>query len=923
MDVAVFVGFAASGPLRTPVAVEDSSHFTEIFGDDAPLAWDPDRGGMAYAHLAPAVRAYFRNGGQRCWVLRVAGTAMTNWFPVPGLARFLPGGKVVPAFAPARSEGSWSDVLRVGATLGAEPVGAVAFPPEAAVGLAADAQNDLTPGDLVRLTFATEGYVQLFAVQALQPLPATSPAGEAAAQAQGGPALWLRPAGWQTPRATGMLQVFAHGGEALLVPVTVPVIADDGMSPPGMMPDWPGPAGDQTVSLDASCALADAPLPGSLVRVDFGADSFWLLVQNVRATDAGSPLGARTTLSGSGFWQMTGPPAAAPASEPVVERLTFDLWVRQGDGYPVRLDGLGCAPGHPSYWGALPDDAGLYASDPPSAAATYATLWQAAANPRFALAGGAAPDDVFSFPLGMSLFPGAFLGPDPQGATALERNGLADFGAGLFLGEEDLPALRSLMEADITDLLGLADFLRYQDPTLTQPRPLHGAFAALTIGEATLIAVPDAVHRGWAPAKQDSPCPPVDLPASPAPGAQGFAPCAAVSVAAPTLAVVANSLQQNISSGTFTLEWTVPSGAASELQEATRPDYSDAGDPLYAGTGDRFDVYGRHQGDYYYRVRLTVDGVKSDWSKGVVVRVEPPGGWQVVSVREYSSDALLVVQRALLRLCAARGDMLAVLALPGHYREDDAVAHVARLASTAAPSLRLTFGSPAQVILSSPLGFGEAAALSYGAVYHPWLIGSPTADPEAVTPQPPDGAACGVLAWRALTRGAWIAPANQPLTGVVDLSPPVAPERLADLYEAQVNVFRQDPHGFVAQGADTLSGDPDVRPINVRRLLSLLRRLALRQGPAYVFEPSGDALRRRVQQDFEALLQLLFVRGAFAGPTPATSFRVVMDTSVNKPETLGQGQFVVELRVAPALPLKFLTVRLVQSGDRGTVTEVT
>jgi hypothetical protein len=921
MDVAVFVGFAASGPLHTPVAVEDPGHFAALFGDDATLAWDPDRGATAYAHLGPAVRAFFRNGGQRCWVVRVAGTAVTNWSPVPGLARLLANGSVVPAFAPARSEGSWSDALRVGATLGAEPVGAVSFAPDASVGLPATAPNDLAPGDLVRVTFAADGYVQLFAVQAVQPPPVTSPPGGVVVQARGRAALWLRPPGWRTPSAPGQLQVFAHDGPARSIPVTVPVVADGGTSPAGTRVEWPEATGDQTVSLEAACTLADAPPPGSLVRVDFGRETFWLFVQDGRAADGASPPGGHTMLSGVGFWQMCQPPAVAPASEPVVERLTFDLWVRQGDGYPVRLDGLGCAPGHPFYWGALPDDAQLCAGDPPAAAAAYPALWQAAANPRFALAGGAAPDDVFSFPLGMALFPVAFLGPDPQRGTALERDGLADFGAGLFLGEDDQTALRSLVEADTAALLGVAEFLRYQDPTLTRPRSLKGIYAALAIDETTLITVPDAVHRGWAPTTQEPAPPPADNGGTSRPGPPGFVPCAAVSVAAPTLAVVPAS-PQDPASGTFTLQWVAPPKAVSKLQQATRPDYTDAA-TLYSGTGDRFDVYGRQPGDYYYRVGVTVDGVPSDWSNRVGHRVTPPGGWQLVPVAEYRPDDLLVVQRALLRLCAARGDMLAVLALPGHYGEDAALAHVARLTSPSAPSVRLTFGSPAQDILSGPLGFGEAAALSYGAVYHPWLIGSPTADPEAVTPLPPDGAACGVLAGRAQTRGAWIAPANQPLTGVVDLSPPVAPERLADLYQAQVNVFRQDPHGFVAQGADTLSGDSDVRPINVRRLLSLLRRLALRQGPAYVFEPAGDALRRRVQQDFEALLYLLFIRGAFAGPTPAASFRVVTDTSVNRPETLGQGQFVVELRVAPALPLTFLTVRLVQSGDQGVVTEVT
>ena len=66
MDVAGFVGFAASGPIGIPVPVEDAAQFAHVFGVDAPLAWDSDRGEQAYAFLGPAVRAFFRNGGRRC-----------------------------------------------------------------------------------------------------------------------------------------------------------------------------------------------------------------------------------------------------------------------------------------------------------------------------------------------------------------------------------------------------------------------------------------------------------------------------------------------------------------------------------------------------------------------------------------------------------------------------------------------------------------------------------------------------------------------------------------------------------------------------------------------------------------------------------------------------------------------------------------
>src|SRR6185436_3793727 len=87
MDVAVFVGFAASGPLQTPVPLEDAAQFAAIFGEDAVLLWDKERGAELRAHLAPAVRNFFGNGGRRCWIVRVAGQeARSNHFPIPGFA---------------------------------------------------------------------------------------------------------------------------------------------------------------------------------------------------------------------------------------------------------------------------------------------------------------------------------------------------------------------------------------------------------------------------------------------------------------------------------------------------------------------------------------------------------------------------------------------------------------------------------------------------------------------------------------------------------------------------------------------------------------------------------------------------------------------------------------------------------------------
>jgi phage tail sheath protein FI len=276
------------------------------------------------------------------------------------------------------------------------------------------------------------------------------------------------------------------------------------------------------------------------------------------------------------------------------------------------------------------------------------------------------------------------------------------------------------------------------------------------------------------------------------------------------------------------------------------------------------------------------------------------------------------VQRAALRLAAASGDLLVVLSMPRHFRAAAAVRYTQRLRTLRddrAPADRLAFG------------LREARALSYGAMYFPWLQSdlrlanvAPAPRP-AIELLPPEGVAAGVLAARAARRGAWVAPANEPLKNVVALAPAVPTTEQAVLQDAQINLLRVDPRGFLALSADTLASDSELRPINVRRLLTLLRRLALRRGTSYVFEPNGPALRRSIQRGFEQLLTGLYERGAFAGATPAQSFRVVTDDTINPPQSVDNGRLFVELRVAPALPMRFLAVRLTQTGERLAVVE--
>lgn len=143
MDVPVFVGFAARGPMHRPVALDSATAYAEVFGGalDLVQAGD-DPAERLVAHLPAAVQAFFAGGGRRCHVIRVAaGTASAARFAVPGLrlaardsqGHWQLGGADFPLRA--ASPGDWADRLQLSARLRSQ---------------ALHAADRVAPGDLLR-----------------------------------------------------------------------------------------------------------------------------------------------------------------------------------------------------------------------------------------------------------------------------------------------------------------------------------------------------------------------------------------------------------------------------------------------------------------------------------------------------------------------------------------------------------------------------------------------------------------------------------------------------------------------------------------------------------------------------------------------------------------------------------------------------
>ncbi|RKH81320.1 hypothetical protein D7Y21_30445, partial [Corallococcus sp. AB045] len=506
MDVAAFVGFAASGPLHVPVVVEDVADFEAVFGSAPLLAWDAERGEPVHAQLESAVRAFFRNGGQRCWVVRVAGPeALANSFPVPGLLRRSARGELSPALARARSEGSWSDAVQVAASITVEPLELLERPAlDGQVVLTVTAPGGVAVGDLLRVHFGGTGVMLLVAVESVE-MPGRAPTGTpvslalplVTARVRTRLFQWLQEGVGLAPD-TSAVSWMRGEGDTESIPVTD--VADPGKD-----------VSPRLLTLTLKVAPEQAPPPGAVLRVQSGGSECWLPVQAVEEElQPGLGTGSTVKVSGLASQVLLSPPAvsSAPAR---CERLTLSLWTRQGAQKPAGLEQLGFCPPHPRHWGALPMDAERARWEDSQLAPSRRPEerlpqdWrQGVPEARFPLAGPASGKEGFSsrpelagqpldwkgdfsFPLGLTDQPTAYVGCTPPAGDALERDGLSTFSAELFLDE----GLKGLGPETLLDEAGWLRDLS------SKPRALRGIHAVLDRDEVSLVAVPDAAHRPW------------------------------------------------------------------------------------------------------------------------------------------------------------------------------------------------------------------------------------------------------------------------------------------------------------------------------------------------------------------------------------------------------------------------------------------
>jgi phage tail sheath protein FI len=181
---------------------------------------------------------------------------------------------------------------------------------------------------------------------------------------------------------------------------------------------------------------------------------------------------------------------------------------------------------------------------------------------------------------------------------------------------------------------------------------------------------------------------------------------------------------------------------------------------------------------------------------------------------------------------------------------------------------------------------------------------------------PSSGHVAGVISRLDRERGPHWTPANAECLDAVDVGEEWEIDEREALYKAGINLVRCMPgKGLQLWGAWTAIDPRVVENISYlylahRRLIHRLVRAIRTLLDALVFDPNTPTFRFSVQRAIASVLLRFWRAGAFRGPRPEEAFQVVCDDSNNPPEEQDNGRVFCDIKIAPAVPMEFITLRI-------------
>lgn len=257
--------------------------------------------------------------------------------------------------------------------------------------------------------------------------------------------------------------------------------------------------------------------------------------------------------------------------------------------------------------------------------------------------------------------------------------------------------------------------------------------------------------------------------------------------------------------------------------------------------------------------------------------------------RAFTGTEIGELQKAMVRQCEKLKDRVAVLdPLPKHLS--------------------------GEAVLAWRRGFDS----SYVGLYFPWLrVPDPLQLEGLLRLVPPSAHMAGIYARGDLQVGVHKPPANQVIEAAKSVAVEIDDVLHADLNDGQVNVIRAySGRGLRISGARTLSSDIDLRYLNVRRLLLMIKESIEKATQDLVFEPHNSDLWRKIERRVRAFLDGLWRLGSLDGATAEEAYSVRCDEKTNPPQEQEAGRVICEVGVLPPWPAEFVVVRIgfTQSG---------
>ena len=204
----------------------------------------------------------------------------------------------------------------------------------------------------------------------------------------------------------------------------------------------------------------------------------------------------------------------------------------------------------------------------------------------------------------------------------------------------------------------------------------------------------------------------------------------------------------------------------------------------------------------------------------------------------------------------------------------------------------------------------------FAALYSPWIK---VADPLANNRDlliPPLAHVAGIYARTDANKGVGKAPAGTEdgqLQFLKSLEFTFSQGERDLLQSNKINPLRTDRQvGNAVWGARTIALETEWKLVNVRRLFMFIERSIYNSTHWAVFENNGPALWSKIKTQVSNFLLGLFNQGQLGGDSPSEAFEVICDASNNTPDLIDEGRVVVDVKARPQKPAEFVEFRVAQ-----------